>query len=80
MILVVDDLPANVRLSSVEFNPAGMSGAGDWDKLVLSGVLRAEAGQDRMRGVADLVERLRRDSLLRSATAAACSCMRAASS
>lgn len=57
-------LPSNVRLTSMEFNPAGISGSGDWDRLVLTGTLRAEAGQDRMRGVSDLVEHLRHDSVL----------------
>jgi hypothetical protein len=57
-------LPANARLTSLEFNPGGISGAGDWNRLVLSGVLRAAPDQDRMRGVTDLVSALQRDSLL----------------
>jgi Tfp pilus assembly protein PilN len=59
-------LPANVRLTSIEFNPSGISGSGDWDRLVLSGTLHADPGQDRMRGVADMVARLQKDSVLTS--------------
>jgi hypothetical protein len=57
-------LPANTRLTTVDFNPSGVSGSGDWDRLVLAGVLRVDSGQDRMKGVADLVMRLQTDSLL----------------
>ncbi len=57
-------LPPNARLVSIEFNPGGVAGGQDWNRLVLSGVLRAEPNQDRMKGVAELVSSLRRDSLL----------------
>jgi len=54
-------LPANARLSSMEFNPGNVSGAGDWNRLVLAGTLRAGEGQDRMRAVSDLVTALLKD-------------------
>lgn len=54
-------LPANARLSSIQFNPDNLSGAGDV-KLVLSGELRA-GGQDRMQAVMDFVSRLQADSV-----------------
>jgi hypothetical protein len=57
-------LPNNVRLTSIEFNPASVSGGGDWDRLVVAGVLHAAPDQDRMRGVSELVRRFQRDSLL----------------
>ena len=57
-------LPANARLSAIEFDPAGTVGGSDWQRLVLTGALRADPGQDRMRGVAALVTKLKSDSLL----------------
>ncbi len=57
-------LPANARLTAIEFNPAGISGGTDWNRLVLTGVLKAAPDQDRMRGVAELVSTLQRDSVL----------------
>lgn len=57
-------LPANARLTSIDFNPAAVAGAGDWDRLVISGTLHAAPGQDRMREVSELVTRFQRDSLL----------------
>lgn len=57
-------LPANAQLISIEFNPKGASGGGDWNRLVLRGQLSVEAGQDRMRGVGTIVNTLRTDSLL----------------
>jgi len=57
-------LPANARLHSIEFNPAGLSGGTEWNRLVLSGVLRAGPKQDRMKEVAALVSVLQRDSVL----------------
>jgi len=57
-------LPANARLATIEFNPGGVSGGADWNRLVLTGILRAEPDQDRMKGVADLVTALQADSLL----------------
>lgn len=57
-------LPANAKLTSIEFNPGGTVGGPDWYKLTLSGALRAEPNQDRMKGVADVVSRLRADSTI----------------
>jgi hypothetical protein len=57
-------LPPHARLESIEFNPGGVSGGRDWNRLVLSGTLKAEPNQDRMQRVADLVVTLQKDSLL----------------
>ena len=57
-------LPAGARLTSIEFNPGGISGGTEWNRLLLTGVLRAAPDQDRMRGVTDLVATLQRDSVL----------------
>ena len=59
-------LPTNARLTSIEFNPGGVTGAGDWNRLILTGVMRAAPDQDRMRGVTDLVTALQRDSVFSS--------------
>lgn len=56
-------LPQNARLTTIEFDPGGTVGSPGWNRLVLSGVLRADLNQDRMRGVADLVTKLKNDSL-----------------
>jgi hypothetical protein len=56
--------PLNARLTSVDFNPGGVAGGSDWNKLVLTGTLKSDPNQDRMRGVANLVARLKGDSLL----------------
>ncbi|HTO91062.1 MAG TPA: hypothetical protein VMJ70_08015 [Candidatus Sulfotelmatobacter sp.] len=57
-------LPPDTRLTSIDFNPGGASGASDWNRLVLSGVVKSPPDQDRMRSVAALVSKLQRDSLL----------------
>lgn len=54
-------LPPNVALTSIGVNPGNLSGAADRNKLVLSGQLRAVAGQDPMRGVVQLVSTLQKD-------------------
>ncbi|MFN8586239.1 MAG: hypothetical protein U0704_00420 [Candidatus Eisenbacteria bacterium] len=54
-------LPANARLSSIQFNADNLSGAGS-AKLVLAGELRS-GGQDRMQAVMDFVNVLQRDSV-----------------
>ena len=54
-------LPEGTRLTSVRFNPDGVTG-GD-RKLLLGGVLRVDSRLDRMSGVTDLVSRVSRDSL-----------------
>lgn len=57
-------MPANTRLTSIEFNPSGVSGGADWNRLLLTGVLRAEPNEDRMKGVTRVVGILQRDSVL----------------
>ena len=63
---IASTLPSNARLTSIAFNPANIQGAGDWNRLVLTGVVRTAPDQDRMRGVADVVTALQHDSLLAS--------------
>ena len=55
-------LPPNVRLKSVNYNPDNLSGIGT-RKLVITGVLRADQGQDRMKSVVGLASSLSADSL-----------------
>jgi hypothetical protein len=55
-------LPANARLRSVELNPDNVSGNTDV-KLVITGELRAGAGQDRVQQVMGFVNQLSRDSV-----------------
>ena len=57
-------LPEGVRLSSVRFNPDGISGG--QRKLMLNGVLRVGPRLDRMTGVTDFVAIVARDSLFAS--------------
>lgn len=55
-------LPANSRLTDVQFNPDNSSGAAA-AKLVLTGELRPTGGGDRMQQVLSFVGTLSRDSL-----------------
>ncbi len=55
-------LPANARVLSLELNPDNVSGNADV-KLVITGELRAGAGQDRVQQVMGFVNRLSRDSV-----------------
>lgn len=59
-------LPPNVRLASVAWNTENLSGAGA-PRLVLSGTLRPEDQQDRMRSVVGLVSTLSTDSVIAGA-------------
>jgi len=54
-------LPDGARLTSMQWNPEAMTG-GD-RRLLLHGILRADAGHDRMAGVTDMVTALARDPL-----------------
>lgn len=54
-------LPPNTRVTAFQFNPDAVSGGPT--KLVLTGRLRVESGQDRMQGVMTFVNALSRDSL-----------------
>lgn len=54
-------LPEGIRLTSVRFNPDGVTGGER--KLLLSGVMRVGSRLDRMSGVTDLVSVVSRDSL-----------------
>lgn len=54
-------LPANARLTAIQFNPDNVSGSAE-AKLVLTGELRA-GGQDRMQAVMEFVNTLSRDSV-----------------
>ncbi len=55
-------LPAEARLTSATVNPQGLEGAANAEMLVITGVLRAGPGEDRMRSVMNLEATLRGDS------------------
>lgn len=56
-------LPAEAMLTSVTVNPDNLSGAADQERLLIAGVLRPAAGQERMQGIMALVAALHSDSL-----------------
>jgi hypothetical protein len=58
-------LPPNALLRSLEFNPDNVSGNADV-KLVITGELRAGAGQDRVQLVMGFVNQLSRDTVFAS--------------
>lgn len=55
-------LPGNARLTSLQYNPDNVAGAGE-PKLVIGGVMRSGSGQDRMQQVMSFVNTLSRDSV-----------------
>lgn len=55
-------MPANATIQSVAVNPDNLQGKQDQNQLVITGELKVPAGQDRMRGVVQLVNLLRADS------------------
>jgi hypothetical protein len=57
-------LPPGVRVTQLQLNPENLSGIGP-HKLVIAGVLRSSAADDRMRGVMGLVTTLQEDSVFR---------------
>lgn len=59
-----DLLPEGARLTSLRFNPEGVSGGER--PLLLTGVLRVDSRRDRMSGVTDFVEVVARDSVFSS--------------
>jgi len=56
-------LPRDAMLTSVGANPDNQSGAADQERLLIIGILRPAAGQDRMQGIMALVAALHADSL-----------------
>jgi hypothetical protein len=54
-------LPAGARLTSVQFNPEGISGGER--RLLISGVLRGDSGRDRTAAATDIVAVVARDSV-----------------
>ena len=62
LVRLPEVLPVNAQLTSLQFNPDNASGAADL-KLVINGVLRGGAGQDRMQQVMIFVNALSRDSV-----------------
>ena len=54
-------LPDGARLTSVQFNPDGVTGASR--KLLLAGLIRVDGKRDRMTGVTDFVAAMAKDSL-----------------
>ena len=55
-------LPSSAELKSVGLNPSGSNQSADQTKFVITGSLRAVAGEDPMRGVVQLVAALQADS------------------
>jgi hypothetical protein len=55
-------LPANAALTSVAVNPDNLTSAADQNKLVIVGQLKIPSGQDRMKGIVQLVSSLHSDS------------------
>jgi Tfp pilus assembly protein PilN len=56
-------LPPNVRVQSIAVNPQNLTAAAEQNKLVISGIVRPAAGQDRMESVMRIVSTLQADSL-----------------
>jgi hypothetical protein len=56
-------MPANAKLMTLAVNPDNLTGPAEENRLVISGQLKLAPGQDRMRGVVDIVSALRADSL-----------------
>ena len=54
-------LPPNAMLTSVAVNPDNLADPAEQEKLVLTGLLRAAPGQDRMQGIMALVSALHAD-------------------
>ena len=59
-------LPPNAIIHSIAVNPDNLQGAQEQNKLVITGELKVPPGQDRMRGVVQLVSALHADSLFAS--------------
>jgi hypothetical protein len=57
-------LPANARLTAVSLDHDDFSGSADAERMLLTGLLRASPGQDRMEGIMALVTALHADSSL----------------
>ena len=56
-------LPNNVKIASIAVNPQNLSHPLEQNRLVITGTLRPQAGQDRMQSVMAVVNALHRDSL-----------------
>jgi hypothetical protein len=56
-------MPPNAIIQTIAVNPENLSNAQDQNKLIITGELRVPAGQDRMRGVVQLISALRADSV-----------------
>jgi len=57
-------LPEGARLTSLQFNPEGITGGER--RLLLAGVLRVDSRRDRMAGVTDFVAMVAKDSVFSS--------------
>jgi hypothetical protein len=55
-------VPPNAQLTSVAVNPDNLTSAADQNKLVIVGQLKIPPGEDRMRGIVQLVSSLHSDS------------------
>jgi hypothetical protein len=56
-------MPPNAVILSVVVNPDNLPTPQDQNKLIITGELKVPAGQDRMRGVVQLISALRADSV-----------------
>ena len=54
-------VPSNALIQSIAVNPDNLPGLQDQNKLVITGELKIPAGEDRMRGVVQLVTALHSD-------------------
>ena len=55
-------VPPNASLKSIGLNSSGSNQSADMNKLVVTGTIRSEGGEDPMRGVVQLVASLQADS------------------
>ena len=54
-------LPPNARIRSIELNPDNLTAPGEQSRLVIDGQLKLASGEDRMKGVVNIVAALRQD-------------------
>jgi hypothetical protein len=56
-------LPPNARVRSIELNPDNLQGPGEQNRLIIDGQLKLASGEDRMKGVVNIVAALRQDTV-----------------
>ena len=55
LIRLATILPPNATLTSLAVDPQNLPGGPDQNKLVITGLIKSTAGQDRMQGVMKIV-------------------------